>query len=226
MIASHRSLEKLIGVDPKSVVRIPKAGDLEGQNAFYKQLGRPDTADKYDLGEGLDPAYAGAAKEFFHKAGLSNEQAKAVVAANNEYLAGMREQQAKDYQLGVEAGEQQLQNEWRGGYDRMINQATQTAKMLGFTAEMIDGLESKMGYADTLKFLANLGNKISEDSFVSADGGKKQFAGTLTPQEATREWDQLKLDQNFLKALMDGDNPGHKAARDKQTRLFQIMFPQ
>ena len=230
LAVSARNAEKLIGADPKTIVRMPKAGDTEGQRQMYKQLGMPETADKYAFDappEGLthDPNYTGFIKEAFHKAGLTSDQAKAVVAAHDGHIAAQIAQQAKDYEVSVAAGEQQLQSEWRGGYDRMIGQATQTAKMLGFSAEMIDGLEGQIGYANTLKFLANLGMKLGEDNFVSAEGGKRTFAGNLTPEEAARQWDEMKADQNYIKALFDGDNPGHKAAKDKQAMLFGLMYP-
>ena len=227
-VASHRSLEKLVGADPKTIVRIPKTGDVEGQRALYAQLGMPASSDKYDLGEmpgGTDPQYLGAIKTAFHKHGLSNDQAKNVVAAHNEYVAKQIEQQTADYNAQVAAGEQDLQREWRGGYDRMINQAGMTAKMLGISAEMVDGIEAKIGYAETLKFLANLGTKLGEDSFVTDSSGSRRFAGTMTPAEAQSEWDQLKMDKDFLAALMDNSNPGHKTARERQTRLFSLMYP-
>ena len=229
-VASHRALEKLVGGDPKTLIRIAKPGDVEGERAMRLSLGMPDAAAKYNFGDaekapGVNPEYVSAAREFFHKAGLSNDQAKSIVEANNAWVAQQHERQTADYNAGVAAGEQQLQQEWRGGYDRMINQAGMTAKMLGISSEMIDGMESKIGYADTLKFLANLGTKLGEDSFASADGGGKRFGGAMTPDEAKVQWDEMKMDKNYLAALMDNQNPGHKSAKEKQTNLFNLMYP-
>ena len=230
-VASHRSLEKLVGGDAKTLIRIAKPGDVEGERAMRLSLGMPAEAAKYDFGgadkaPGASPEYVSAAKEFFHKAGLSNDQAKSIVEANNAWVMAQTERQTADYNASVAAGEQQLQQEWRGGYDRMINQAGTTAKMLGISAEMIDGLESKIGYAETLKFLANVGTKLGEDSFASAEGnGTRRFAGSMTPEEAKVQWDELKMDKNYLAALMDNQNPGHKAAKEKQTMLFNLQFP-
>lgn len=230
MVDSHRSVEKLVGGDANTLLRIPKAGDIEGQRAMYAKLGMPSDAKAYDFGEPpegtvADEAYQGAMKTAFHKAGVSAEQGKAIAADYNAYVAAVLEAQGKEYANQVALGESQLQNEWRGGYDRQMAVASQTAKMLGFSAEMVDGLELKIGYANTMKFLAGLGTKLGEDSFVTA-GGDKKFAGLLTPEEAKVQWEEMKLDQNFTKVLLDRDNPGHKAAKEKQSRLFGIMYPE
>lgn len=231
LAVSARNAEKLIGADPKSIVRLAKPGDIEGQKAMRLALGMPETHDKYDFGDagkvaGTDQKYLTAAREFFHKAGLSNDQAKSIVEANNAYVAQVVAQRDTEYKANVAVGDQQLQAEWRGGYDRKIAQAGTTAKMLGISAEMVDGLESKIGYAETLKFLANLGDKLGEDSFVDMASGGKKFTGAMTPDEAKAQWDQAKMDQGFLTALMDNNNPGHKAAKERQTNLFKLMYPE
>ena len=211
---------------------MPRAGDLEGQKAFRLALGMPETSDKYDFGDlsqvkGVNENYLKAARDWFHKSGLSQEQAAALVTANNAWATEQMAAQDTAYKASVAAGEQELRAEWKNGYDRMINQAGTTAKMLGISAEMIDGIESKIGYAGALKFLANLGTKLGEDSFVSLEGGNaRKFAGTLTPAEAKVQWDSMKMDKDFLAALMDNTNPGHKAAREKQTNMFKLMFPE
>ncbi len=229
-VKSYQNAEKLIGADPNTIVRLPKAGDAEAQRALYARLVMPEAADKYDIDQSadlpLDANYMQWARGEFHKLGLSNDQAKNLTTAHNEYIRQALAQEAKDYELGVQSDAAALKREWGGGYDRMMLRAEAAVKALGFTGEMIDGLEQAVGYAGVMKFMAELGAKVGEDKLPSGDGKPGGFSGALTPQEAKAQWDQALLDTNFRAALTDRDNPGHKAAKQKQSDLFAIMYPE
>jgi hypothetical protein len=88
---------------------------------------------------------------------------------------------------------------------------------------MIDAIESQIGYANTMKFFANLGVKLGEDNFESGDGSPR-FNGTMTPDEAKAEWAKFSADPSNKAALFDNQHPGHKAAKARQTELFAIMY--
>jgi hypothetical protein len=231
VINSYKGAEKLIGRDPNTLLVLPRADDPAGQRAVYSKLGMPETADKYDFGKpaaGLtrDPAFETWAKTTFHEAGLTAAQAKATVAAYEKFGMEAQAREAADYQTRVAADKMALQNEWRGGHERMFNAAKTAVSALGFTGEMVSALETALGYAGTIKFMATLGQKLGEDGFVSGDGGNKGFSGTQTPAEAAAEWEKMKLDPTAKSALQDPMHPGHKAAKAKQTNLFKIMYPE
>lgn len=226
---SYRGVETLVGRDPSTLVPLPRLDDPEGFRSVMQKLGLPESPDEYEFdkpeGMALDEGYMGWARQTFHKIGLPGPLAKQLTAEHNAYIKGVMEQQAKDYELAVTADKQALLKEWGGGHERMMNVATTAAKTLGFTPEMIDSMEKTIGYAGTMKFFAQLGSKLGEDKLVSQDGEPKTFVDTLTPDEARMQWEQAKLDQNFVNALKDNQHPGHKAAKEKQNRLFAIMYP-
>jgi hypothetical protein len=226
---SYRGVETLVGRDPSTLVPLPRLDDPEGFRSVMQKLGLPESPDKYEFDKpadmALDEGYMGWARQTFHKVGLPAAQAKQLTAEHNAYMKSVLEQQAKDYELSVTADKQSLLKEWGGGHERMMNAATTAAKTLGFTPEMIDSMEKTVGYASTMKFFAQLGQKLGEDKLISQEGGPKRFGDTLTPDEAKVQWEQSKLDPNFTKALNDNQHPGHKAAKDKQTQLFAIMYP-
>lgn len=212
---------------------MPRADDPDGLRAVHSKLGMPETADKYEFGtpaEGELPVneeYATWARGAFHKAGLSSAQAKALFADNNEYMKGVHARGEEEYALSLQTDKATLLQEWGGGHERMMNAANTAAKNLGFTGDMIDAMETAVGYADTMKFFAKLGQKLGEDGFVSGDGGRQPgFDGALTPDEAKQQWETMKIDPAAVAALQNIDHPGHKAAKEKQTRLFAIMYPQ
>jgi hypothetical protein len=229
-IRSYRGAEKLIGRDPDTIVPLPRADDPDGRRSFLSKLGVPESPDKYEFEapEGMqpDPDYQKYIKETFHKLGLPAAEAKQLTKAHNEYLAQQIQKAEEDYKLGVESDKQALMAEWKGGYERMFNRAKTAANALGFTPEMVDAIERSVGYAGTYKFLAEIGGKLAEDSFVTSDDKSTRFGDTMTPAEAKGEWDKLKLDEAFTKALYDVSHPGHQSAAEKQKRLFGIMYPE
>ena len=227
---SYRGVESLVGKDPSTLISLPRADDPAGLRAAFSRLGLPEKAEQYEFsplagGEKLDADYEKWARDTFHKAGLTAAQVKALTAEQNAYALQLKAKEESDYKTARAADEAALQAEWRGGYERMVNAAKTAATSLGFTAEMIDAIESSSGYAATMKFFAALGQKLGEDSFVTNKDGSPKFSGAMTPAEAKAEWEKMKLDQATMAALMDNQHPGHKAATEKKRNLHAIMHP-
>lgn len=226
VIKSYRGAETLLGRDPSTLLVIPRADDPVGFRAAMTRLGMPETHDKYEINvpKGVDPKYGDWARQTFHKLGLTASQAKDLSNANNEFAAAAAVESDKTYNLQVQTDKHALLVEWGGGHERMMSAAQTATRSLGMTGEMIDALEKSMGYAGVMKYLAGLGQKMGEDSFVSGVS-KPGFGGTMTPEEAKIEYEKAKLDPNFTKALFDNQHPGHKAAKTKQTQLHALMYP-
>jgi hypothetical protein len=231
VIKSYQGAEKLIGRDPNSLLVLPRADDADGQRALLAKLGRPEKPDAYDMKAGLpkeakvDETFAKAMQGFFHEADLLPSQATKLVTAYNKYALAQQEQAEKDYTLNVQADKQALQDEWRGGFDRMMGRAQAAAKTLGFTPELVDAIEKHVGYAKTYKLLAEMGGKLGEDNLRTPDSKTPGFEGKMTPDEAKAEWNAKQLDPNFMAALKDKTHPGHKGAQEVQNRLFKVMYP-
>jgi hypothetical protein len=224
---SYRGVETLVGRDPSTLLTIPRADDAAGQRAVFAKLGMPETADKYEvpLPDGADPAYANFARDTFHKLGLTAAQAKELTLANNDFMAKHEAETAKAYDRAVAMDKQALLTEWRGGYERMMNSAQTAVKALGMSAEMVDALETSLGYAGVMKFFAGLGQKLGEDKFVGTEHRQQGFGATQTPDEARGEYEKMLADQTQVAALKDKSHPGHAAAQRKQNELFKIMYP-
>ena len=230
VITSYRNAEKLIGKNPDALLVMPRADDPAGLRGVLSKLGLPDAPDKYEFAkppEGMtaDASYEAFARGTFHKIGLLPGQAKELTQAHNEYVAGVMAQQAKDYELKVTTEKANLLREWGGGHERMMAAAKSAATALGFTAAMIDSMEQNVGYDGTYKFFAALGQKMGEDGFVTG-GDKQKFGAVLTPAEAKVEWDTMRADPVMSKALLDKSHPQHAQAKDKQSKLFAVMYPE
>lgn len=229
VVKSYQGAEKLIGKNPSDLITIPRADDTDGFRAAMARLGMPAEAKDYkiEVPEGIDPAYSDWARGKFHELGLTASQAEGLAKANNEYIAGLTKQAQQDYANNVAADKMALLKEWGAGHERMLNTAKAAASALEFTPEVVDAIEKQIGYGETMKLFAKLGQKMSEDGFVGADaGGQKGFGDMVTPDEARAQWEEAKLDANFVKALGDPSHPGHKSAQDKQSKLFKLMYPE
>jgi hypothetical protein len=229
VIKSYRGAERMIGKNPDQLLELPRADDPVGFRALAARLGMPETPDKYDFGlpkdAQLNEPYAKWAKDTFHKVGLTAAQAKQLVAENEAWSQAQSQQASDDYERNTAADKQALLREWGGGHERMLNAAKTAANSLGFTAEMVSALEQQMGYAGVMKFFNGLGMKMSEDGFEGGTHGGGSFSGTMTPAEAKAQWEAMKLDTVQQKALLDSSHPGHKAAKEKQSKLFAVMYP-
>lgn len=231
VITSYKNAEKLIGRSPDTLVALPRADDPAAFLEVMGKLGRPESPDKYEFAappDGLKPDdnYVNWARGTFHKAGLTAGQVKQLTAEHNAYVASVVAQQQKDYELSVTNDKAALQTEWGGGFERMMASAKHAANALGFKPEMVDAMEKAVGYAGTYKFFADLGKKMGEASFVTPDGKKPGFEGMMTPAEAKQEWETMKTDPVWGKALTDVSHPNHKAAKEKQQKLFKTMYPE
>ena len=230
VIKSYQGAEKLIGKDPSQLLVMPRADDPAGFRAVFAKLGMPETPDKYEFakpadGIAADASYEAFARGAFHEAGLTASMAKTLTAKHNEYVKSVIEQQTKDYNLSVETDKKALLAEWKGGHERMKNAAESAAKALGFTPEMIDGIEKTVGYAGTWKFFADLGKKMGEDNFVLGKDKGGQFAGSLTPAEAKVQAQAMERDPTTVAALKDVMHPQHKAMKAKRDELYKVMYP-
>lgn len=229
IVKSYRGAEGLLGRDPSHLVQIPRSDDPAGFRAVMEKLGLPASADKYEFdkpdGVTVDPAYETWAKDTFHKVGLPANVAKALTAEHNAFIKATLEKQNSDYAMRVQSDKDTLAREWGGGAERMYAAASTAAKALGFTAPMIAAMEKEIGYAGTHKFFAQVATKLGEDSFVKGGAGGGKFTDTMTPAEAKVAWDTMRANKDDAAALTDNQHPGHKLAKEKQAKLFAIMYP-
>ena len=89
-ITSYRNLEKLSGVPPDRLLKLPT--DKDGPDAWkpiFQRLGMPETADKYTvpLPEGDKGEFAKVAREWFHGANMTQAQVTKVAEQWNTFQA-------------------------------------------------------------------------------------------------------------------------------------------
>lgn len=205
---SYINATKMIGADK---ITVPTNSSTEEHwEEVYSKLGRPESADKYqlDFKSEAAPIDEGAIKSFAevaHKTGLNERQAQAILdfyKANSEQSL----QQSKiDTETAQANAEQQLRKEWGGNFDANIKRAGAIAKQ-NMNPEILD-MQLKDGtrlgdHPDFIKGFANIANLLSEDKFV----------GTGQDNDATiRDYDaEIKAITGDLKGpFWNSGHPDH-----------------
>ncbi|WP_282609450.1 hypothetical protein [Pelagibius sp. Alg239-R121] len=218
VLESYRHLEKLIGRDK---IAIPKDGDGEAWNAVFDRLGRPESAEGYEIAvpEGVerDAAFEEQMRELFHSAGLTKTQVAALSEGWHGYLGG---ETARGEQLRIERAardEEALRSEWGGSFDRNMEQARRAARRFG-DAETIDGLEEAVGRAAVFKMFARIGSAMAEDDLQGEASESFSQPGSVRAQITA-----LKADPAFREAWLEHSHPGHPQAVARMAALTEKL---
>jgi len=178
---SYINATKMIGQDK---VAVPNKNSTEDQwNEVYDKLGRPESADKYQLDVKSDvaPIDDGAVKQFAenaHKLGLSNKQAQGVLEFYKTSMEGTAQQSKVDTETAQVQAEQELRQEWGREFESNVQRAGALAKA-NINPDILD-LELKSGirvgdHPELIKGFAKIASMMSEDKIVSpeSDGANK-----------------------------------------------------
>jgi hypothetical protein len=206
LLKSYQGAEKLIGVAPDRVVRLP--GDTstkEDLDAFYTKLGRPADPNGYEIKvpDGADDSFAKAAAGKFHELGLSTKQAQELSKWYEGQGASMTEAQQQARAAANVEQQNALRQEWGAAYDSKLTQAREFARAAGIDAPTLDKLQDSMGFDGVMKFMATLGGKIGEANFNSAD--RTTNFGVMTPGQAQAEIKTLQNDKDFRTKYLAGN---------------------
>lgn len=217
--------QKLIGAKR---VAVPEATwDDKQLGEFYDTVGRPKTAADYTIPkiEGApeiksdNPAWRQTA-DALHKAGLTQRQADAVLTRYFEdQKAVSTATQAAALNRRAES-EATLKAEWGDKYQANLDLAKATVTKFGDPELMTYINEGGGNDPRLIKSLARIGAAMMEDK---NRGGSAADGLQITDQtRATQEIDRLKLDKDFMKAMTDKGDPGHKAAVQQWMNLHKV----
>jgi hypothetical protein len=168
---------------------LPAADDKEGWAAVYAKMGRPESADGYELPvpEGDTGEFAKTTSQWMHEAGLSKQQAQALATHWNTHQAAQLEAQQAALTQQVEKDMTAMKQTWGADFD--ANSAiVRTAVNTFAPPEFIEMLD-KSGLINSpviANMFLKIGTAISADTAAgatksSAEGGEKTLAQRLWP---------------------------------------------
>lgn len=223
---SHVAAQKMMG----DSIRLPKADakpeDVKrAKDDIYNKLGRPESPDKYDLGElpvindrfQWDEARLKDAKTTLHGLGLNNDQAKAVMGLFAKEVSAYFPDNVKEAAASKESLIQHYGSE--AMYERNIGFAHKAVKEFGDeeTVKWLD--ESGVGNSPAfVKLMAKLGKELMEHGAVEPSSD----VDYISPAEAQKRIDAIMADINDL-YWKPARTPGKETRVKEVEELFKIV---
>lgn len=166
---------------------LPGAEDKDGWNQLYAKLGRPETAEGYELPlpEGDDGSFAKTTSQWMHEAGLNKQQAQALATQWNAHQEAQRTAQAEANQKYQEECVAIVKKEWGANFDANLTLAR--SALSTFAPEGFVDYLNQTGQANNpmmLNMLQKIGSAISEEKLIgnpkdSSQSGEKSIADRL-----------------------------------------------
>lgn len=226
-IKAHQEAQKLIGVPPEKIIRLPRgADDEQGWTDLRNKLGIPTDPKAYDFagvkfsdGTELDDSFKATISKALVEANVPKERAPAVAQALVKYMEDAEGAEAGESEAALALERDTLQANWGNKFNANMIVAQNAARTLGVTPEQVAALEKVIGYAGVMEMFRNIGARTGEDSFVRStapNGG----GGPMTKEEATATMAERKADSAWVARFMNGDAAA-KREFDNLTRMMQ-----
>lgn len=214
-VTAHRHAELQRGYPAEEVLRLPKDRNAADMGKIYSALGKPESADKYNLadvkftnGTALSEDLTGFIRSTAFANNLSQEGAADVAKSLVKFLedADTKEASAKTANLAQQRIE--LAKNWGVKPDEAAIRASPHMQLvkravdaLGWDAEIVNALEQQVGYAKVLSALGTLGQRLGEDKYISGVGNN----GLMTRDQAIARRNELSKDSAWVKKYLAGD---------------------
>ena len=173
VLKSYKELEK----QASTKISIPKDEDADAWGKLYAKLGKPETADKYDISVN-DKDKADIQKLFF-ETNQTPKQAQALVAG----FERLQQEKQKEYDAMIDAEnkkqEESVITEWGNDADKNKELVSRGAKILGLEDNDLSAIKMVIGPAKYLKSLKALGEAISEDNIPNSKSKETSEQQTL-----------------------------------------------
>jgi len=229
--------QRMIGADKATILRLPADGDEAAMAELFTKLGRPEKPDGYQFGklpgellEGVEPA----AREAFHKLGLSATQAAGVMELyGTQVTAAQAAREARAVEMEA-AVVRDLKAEYGEAFDDRLHAANRAIAEFGGEplgqllrdTVMPDG--TRLGNHPLLvKAWAKIGERFAEPGDLRGGSGTGGSPGNrvLTPDQAKAEIARLQGDAEFTKEFMNPRHPNRAKHMERWTQLHEWANP-
>lgn len=211
--------QKLLG----SKIPLPKTD--EERNELYTKLGRPETADKYevtipnDMEHFMPKEDISQFKNVAHKIGLNNEQVNALMEFQVSATKNAIDNEGNVLKQEKEQSTEALKKEWGYDYDKNVRAAQRALNVYG-DAELQQLLsETSAGNNPAVvKFLATIGKEVTEDMAQNTTNNRL----ATSPLDAKEEINNVMADTSH--AYFNPSHPNHEIAVEKMRQLHEKVY--
>lgn len=217
---SHRQLESFRGVDETQLLKLEPSDKKEawhGPGGIYEKLGRPASADKYEMpkveGEGVFDLTQPFRQIAFDE-GLSASQAKNIADKVNQAIQADEQARTAEILTAWRNDLATVQKEWGTNFEANTKIAEQGAAALGFDPNTEEGqrtlvqLQHSLGLRYVTMKMFEIGSRLGEHG--GGDHGNQGGTSFMTPQNAAQRIADLKGDPNWVQRWVNGDPEANK----------------
>ena len=204
--------------------RIPIPKTDEEKAELYTKLGRPESADKYELNipqehQQFFPENAmNEFKNVAHNLGLNNEQANALIEYQSKAIQADIENSGSRLAINKEETEASLKQEWGLEYDKNVRAAQRALQVYG-DPEIMELMNTEAGNNPAVvKLFARLGKEVTEDMAQNTQNNNL----AVSPLDAKAEIETIYADSNH--AYHNARNPKHKEAVEQVRQLHEKVY--
>ena len=205
--------------------RIPLPKTDEERNELYNKLGRPETADKYevtipnDMEHFMPKEDISQFKNVAHKIGLNNEQVNALMEFQVSATKNAMDNQGNVLNQEKEQSTEALKKEWGYEYDKNVRAAQRALNVYGDNELQKLLSETSAGNNPAvIKFLATIGKEVTEDMAQNTTNNRL----ATSPLDAKEEINNVMADSKH--AYFDPSHPNHNIAVEKMRQLHEKVY--
>jgi hypothetical protein len=238
MIGSNLAAQKLMGVPPEHIVRMPRGADDPNFKPLYDRvlkmaLPTDEAAYKFDGvkyadGRSVDEQFQASIKALAKEHNLTPATAEAIartVVTRDDQSAGVAR---STQETNAAAGVAMLHGAWGPAFDNYLFSATKAIEAAGLPASLMDAVKrlEPAQYVSAMDALRNLGAKMNESAYLAGDPSRKADPTTgMTPEQAQTRLNQLKADPAEAQKWIAGDTET-RALFDRLTEIITGGFIQ
>jgi hypothetical protein len=194
------------------LVRKPNDEDPESTGAFWKDMGRPETADDYPAIEGMSPEQTKFMRDSAHKSNLTASQFRAMAGE----MAGQATLENDTAMQQAMSAMNELNGEWGMAKDTKMTAIKMMAQHLGMDESLMESISGDVPNAQVLRLMDTVVTKIGNEGGQMERQLGENLSAVMTPMEAESMIDTLMQSDAFKSS----ENPGHKSA---QRRLVELV---
>lgn len=226
---SYIHAQGMVGADK---VVIPKDGASDEEvAAFYTKLGRPETADKYELKNPdtmpedfpLSEELVKGFREIGHKTGLTQGQVKDIYDwhLNGEITAFNDAKRTNEE--AVASATRQLRTDWGKAFDTKVNQVETMINTYG--DDDLKNYLKETGVNNDPRFIRFLGKVAENFSEDTLRGDGRRGFDVMTPEGAQARIAELKGDKDFMARYQNKDVSIRTEAVKRMQELYASAYP-
>ena len=196
--------------------RIPIPKTPEEHMEVYNKLGRPETADKYEVAvpethtEYIGEDQINQFKNVAHNIGLNNEQVKQLIDFQVKNIDAQAQRYQTDIAVQKQHTEESLKKEWGHEYDINVRNARRALQVYG-DPEITELMNGEAGNIPAVvKMFARLGKDVTEDMAQNTQNNNLATSPLDAQQEITDIMD-------------DGEHPYHNGKHREHLQAVEHM---